>query len=220
MRNTILFLCIMISVLSNPRAFSRDSLPPGSPGITYIQNAEARRQTSLNGAWPVIVDPLETGFYSHRYDERADGFFVDAKQKSPGELLEYNFDTGMRLSVPGDWNTQREKLYYYENTLWYKRDFTVGKKAGRRYFLHFGAINYHALIYVNRKKAAGHEGGYTSFDVEVTDLVSTGSNLLVIKVENIRRPDRIPPMNMDWWNYGGITRSVSLIEVGETFIAE
>ena len=37
-------------------------------------------------------------------------------------------------------------------------------------------------------------------------------------VENKRSPDAIPAMNFDWWNYGGITRDVNLVELPETFI--
>lgn len=188
------------------------------PAFHYIQNVENRMSTSLDGRWDIIIDPLETGFYSHRYQERKDGYFINQKMQAPDELVEYNFDKGPKLYVPGDWNTQQEKLYFYENTIWYKKDFRLQKKSGKRYFLHFGAVNYQAIIYVNKIKVALHEGGYTSFDVEVTDLVTTGDNFVVLKVENKRRADRIPTLNMDWWNYGGITRSVSLVETNNNFI--
>ncbi len=186
--------------------------------LYYIQHAQGRESISLDGQWDIIIDPLETGFYSHRWQERSDGYFTNQQVEEPGDLVEYNFDRGQKISVPGDWNTQDERLYYYENTVWYKKDFRVRKEPGKRYFLHFGAVNYHAVVYVNTKKVGGHEGGYTSFAFEVTDLIRDGDNLVVVKVENRRAADRIPTLNMDWWNYGGITRSVKLLVTKETFI--
>ncbi|MGA9071101.1 MAG: glycoside hydrolase family 2 TIM barrel-domain containing protein, partial [Terracidiphilus sp.] len=63
-----------------------------------------------------------------------------------------------------------------------------------------------------------HEGGYTSFNCEVTAAIHAGANFIVAAVDNTRREDNVPTLETDWWNYGGLTRSVSLIEVPETFI--
>src|ERR1035437_9407362 len=89
-----------------------------------IQNASARPGVSLNGAWRVIVDPYESGYFDYRYKPQADGGFgANKKPQSKSELIEYDFDTADRLQVPGDWNTQRPDLMHYEGTVWYKRDF-------------------------------------------------------------------------------------------------
>jgi beta-glucuronidase len=63
-----------------------------------------------------------------------------------------------------------------------------------------------------------HEGGFTPFDFEVTDKIADGENSVVVEVDNTRRADGVPALRTDWWNYGGLTRSVELIEVPETFI--
>ncbi|HSR88686.1 MAG TPA: glycoside hydrolase family 2 TIM barrel-domain containing protein, partial [Pontiella sp.] len=55
---------------------------------------------------------------------------------------------------------------------------------------------------------------------EVTDLLRKEGNSVVVKVDNIRRREGIPTVNSDWWNYGGITRDVTLVEVPSTFIAD
>ena len=56
----------------------------------------------------------------------------------------------------------------------------------------------------------------TSF--EVTDLIREKDNFVILGVNSRREPDYIPGMVTDWYNHGGITRDVKLIEVPQTFI--
>jgi len=63
-----------------------------------------------------------------------------------------------------------------------------------------------------------HEGGFTSFNCDATSAVHKGNNVVVAAVDNARLLDGIPTLKTDWWNYGGLTRSVSLLEVPEAFI--
>ena len=65
-----------------------------------------------------------------------------------------------------------------------------------------------------------HEGGFTPFNFEVTDRLVDGDNSLVVNVDNTRRMDGVPTVNSDWWNYGGITRSVYLVDTPATFIRD
>ncbi|HKV38129.1 MAG TPA: glycoside hydrolase family 2 TIM barrel-domain containing protein, partial [Blastocatellia bacterium] len=124
------------------------------------------------------------------------------------------------LSVPGDWNSQSEKLFLYEGTVWYKKDFDYQKKPGTRLFLYFGAANYDAIVYLNGNKLGEHVGGFTPFNFEITGEVHEGSNFVIVKVDNKRLSDGVPTLNSDWWNYGGLTRGVMLVEVPETFIQD
>jgi hypothetical protein len=62
------------------------------------------------------------------------------------------------------------------------------------------------------------EGGFTPFDCEVTSLLQDGPNFVVIAVDNTRSASGIPTLQTDWWNYGGFTRDVSLVEVPDQFI--
>ncbi|NNE36531.1 MAG: beta-glucuronidase, partial [Rhodothermales bacterium] len=185
-----------------------------------IQNVYARSVTSLDGQWGVIVDPYETGYYNHRFEPSPTGFFRDAKMQEPSDLIEYDFYSGPTLTVPGDWNTQSEQLFLYEGTIWYKRTFTYAKANGQRAFLYFGAANYEARVYVNGEQAGIHIGGFTPFNIDVTDKLNSGSNTVVVKVDNKRRRDGVPTVNTDWWNYGGLTRSVMLVNVPSTFIRD
>jgi beta-glucuronidase len=194
------------------QAASRDVAPPF--------NVYDRPSVSLDGQWHVIIDPMETGYYDYRREPKSDGFFKNKKRSNKTELLEYDFDAGNRLHVPGDWNSQQAELLWYEGVVWYKKDFTCRKKPGKRLFLHFGAVNYDAKVYLNGHKLGEHTGGFTPFGFEITDIVNDGNNFVVVKVDNTRHPDAIPAMNSDWWNYGGITRSVSLIETPHAFIQD
>jgi beta-glucuronidase len=81
-----------------------------------------------------------------------------------------------------------------------------------------GAANYKSWFWVNGEKVCEHEGGFTSFNCEVTAEVHAGKNFVVAAVDNTRHEDGVPTLQTDWWNYGGLTRSVSLIEVPDVFI--
>lgn len=187
---------------------------------TFIQNIGARNTTSLNGYWKIIIDPYENGYYNYRYQPNSNGYFKNSKAKSKRDLVEYNFDLSDSLLVPGDWNTQMERLFFYEGTIWYKKSFKYDLGKDNRLFINFGAVNYHAIVYVNGEKAGEHVGGFTQFCFEITDLVVPGDNFVVVKVDNKRLRDGVPTLNTDWWNYGGITRDVTLVETPATFIQD
>jgi len=183
---------------------------------------------SLNGEWKSVIDPYETGFYDYRWEQRdlgknpsrSETFYLDVKPADPGERVEYDFDTSPTLNVPGDWNTQRPELLYYEGSVWYRRSFDwAGLKEGQRAFVRFGAVNYRADVYLNGKKLGTHVGGFTPFTFETTELLTKGTNSLVVKVDNKRSKDGVPTLNTDWWNYGGITREVKIVAVPQKFIA-
>ena len=187
---------------------------------SLISNVEGRHTIDLNGRWQIIIDPYETGYYDYRYQPSNNGYFKNAKPTSPSDLIEYDFDTSTQLNVPGDWNSQDDKLLFYEGTIWYKRSFDYQKKNRARLFVYFGAANYLADVYLNGQKLGRHEGGFTPFNFEITNVVREKDNFLIVKVDNKRRRDAVPTLNTDWWNYGGLTRDVSLIEVPETFIED
>ena len=197
----------------------------GFSQTNLIQNINARNMLSLNGRWHYIIDRYETGFRGFqgaKADENGQlsGFFENKQQQNAGELVEYDFLKSPTLIVPADWNSQTAELLFYEGTIWYQRNFTVQPKANKKYVLHFGAINYEAYVSVNGKKAGMHTGGFTPFDCDVTSLLHDGNNSIVVKVNNDRKKEAVPTDNFDWWNYGGITRDVSLIELPQTFIKD
>jgi beta-glucuronidase len=177
-----------------------------------IQNAFGRKQRSLNGEWRTIVDPYDAGTY--------EAFFLNRKPKDQTERIEFDFDSSPRLTVPGDWSSQRAELFLYEGSVWYKTDFDAEPQSGRRQFVHFGAANYEANVYLNGKHLGQHVGGFTPFNFELTEALEPGNNFLIVKVNNRREREAVPTLSTDWWNYGGLTRDVSLIDVPETFIVD
>lgn len=184
-----------------------------APATTnLIANVPGRTTVSLNGAWHIIVDPYETGIGERYYE--------NAKPKNETDLIQYDFDHSETLNVPGDWNTQKEKLFFYEGIVWYERSFTYHRREQTRVFLHFSAANYFSRVYLDGAKLGEHEGGFTPFEFEVTSQVREGENFVVVEVSNARRPDGVPGTRTDWWNYGGITRDVALVEVPETYIQD
>lgn len=196
------------------------ALPVPEP---LMMNASSRSNTNLCGTWKAIVDQYDNGYFNYRLLRKEDEktFFADEKFfQNKTKLIEYDFDMAEELAVPGDWNTQDPKFLYYEGSIWYRRTFSAAPKAGKRYFVWFGAANYEAVVGFNGKLLGRHRGGFTPFNFEVTDRLADGQNSLIVKVNNSRHRDAIPTLNCDWWNYGGLTREVRLVEVPSTFIRE
>jgi beta-glucuronidase len=190
-----MFLCAMVAM-----------------GQTAMTNVSSRHCTSLNGRWQTIIDPTGIGTWRQVWLEKL--------PEKKTDFFEYSFTGGPLLNVPGDFNTQMPELTFMEGLVWYKQTFDYKAKQGKRYFLHFGAVNYLADVYLNGVLLGSHEGGFTPFQFELTGLTKEGPNAVVVKVNNQRRPDGLPALGYDWMNYGGITRDVNLIETNSTFIED
>ena len=187
--------------------------------VPQLANVLARNPISLNGSWHYIVDVQEEGYYDYRMNPTRSGFFRNAKPRRPEDLIEYDFDKAPTMQVPGDWNTQDPRLFFYEGTVWFEREFEWHPDLDRsRTILYFGAVNYDAYVYVNGSLAGHHVGGFTPFNFDVTDLMRDGYNFVVVKVDNKRHAEDVPTQIFDWWNYGGITRDVLLIDVDPVYI--
>jgi len=94
LNSSLLALCLGISQFS----LAAEELP---------LQAYTRDATSLNGEWKIIVDPYENGYYNYRYEPfdqqenpSVNAFFTDSKQKTPSDLIEYDFDKADTLRVP------------------------------------------------------------------------------------------------------------------------
>ncbi|SOD11781.1 glycoside hydrolase family 2 protein [Pedobacter xixiisoli] len=177
-----------------------------------MTNVYGRNVQSLNGKWDAIIDLYDQG--------RKNKIFLNKKPETKIDFYEYSFDNGLRLNVPSDWNSQMPELKYYEGTIWYARRFDIAKAANNRTFLYFGAVSYRCRIYLNGKEIGQHEGGFTPFQIDVTDAVKEKDNFLAVEVNNTRQVDAIPAMAFDWWNYGGITRDVFLVSTPKVFIED
>lgn len=200
-KTTVIVSIILLSLFCNSMA-AQD----------FMTNVYGRSYQSLNGKWDAIIDLYDQG--------RKNEIFLNKKPDNKTDFYEYSFEHGLRLNVPSDWNSQMPELKYYEGTVWYARKFDVERESGKRLFLYFGAISYRSRIYLNGEEIGKHEGGFTPFQIEVTDLVKDTDNFLAVEVNNTRQVDAIPAMAFDWWNYGGITRDVMLVSTVETYIQD
>ncbi len=189
---------------------------PG-PAAPLMTNIDGRRTESLNGEWNVIVDEHEmggVGLFGGAY-------YALPRPQTGMELVEHSFDSRRTLRVPGDWNTQDERLFRYRGVVWYQRSVTLAKRSDQRYFLHFDGVNYAASVYLNGHPLASHKGGYTPFNVELTDALVDGDNFLVVRVDAHLDDSSIPTRRgSDFFKYGGITRDVDLVTVNTTFIRQ
>ena len=184
----------------------------GRPPEPLLPDPRSGPHRSLNGTWQAVIDPYEMATVA--------GLAPLAREpEAPADLAEFSFENGLELEVPGDWNTQDPRLVFYWGTVWYKRTFDHEPVPGERTYLWFGAANYRASVYVNGRLVGEHEGGFTPFNFDVTEFVSGGENLLVVKVDNRRTPEDIPTPTTDWHNYGGLTRDVLLVGVPETRVS-
>ncbi len=207
---------------------SASSLVPNCINAQNIlANTFNRNTISLNGNWNYIVDPYETGYYSFHldvYDQKnpkaTAAYFNNYHAKDKIELVEYDFDKSPVMKIPGDWNTQDQKLFYYEGTVWFRKMFDYNLQNGKKLFVQFDAVNYKADVYLNGKKLGIHEGGFTGFNFDITSVVKAKDNYLIVKVDNKRFKEAVPTTNTDWWNYGGITRNVSLVEEPYVYVSD
>ncbi len=190
------------------------------PLNTLLVDVDHRAAMSLDGPWHYLVDMTGANLYTTQGKIRDNTYALNQQLdvSGPTKPAEYNFATAPTLNVPGDWNTQDPTLFRYEGVLWYERDFDFHATPGARTFLHIGAANYRSHVWVNGKRLCDHEGGFTPFDCEATQVLHSGKNFVVIAVDSARLEDGIPALHYDWYNYGGLTRDVSLVTVPAQFI--
>jgi beta-glucuronidase len=214
MRRFALSLFVIVLVLAAVSASAQANFQ------TLIVGVDHRTTVSLDGDWHYLVDQSPgRALYAGDGSINDRSYAQNARPNITGpHNEEYDFSTAPTLKVPGDWNTQVPQLFNYEGVVWYQRDFDAQPKPGTRTFLHIGAANYRSHAWVNGKRVCDHEGGYTPFDCEVTTVLHPGSNFVVIAVDATRLQDGIPSVGIDWLNYGGLTRDVSLVTVPAAFI--
>ena len=188
--------------------------------LPLIQNVKAYESLSLNGDWHYIVDVQEEGYYDYRMNPTRWGFFQNAKPQRPEDLIEYDFDKSPTMKIPSDWNTQDERLFFYEGTVWFKTSFQAVPMNDCRTLLYFAAVNYDCHVYLNGRHVGHHIGGFTPFNYDVSDLLREGENTLIVKVDNKRHAEDVPTQIFDWWNYGGITRDVWLVKVPMVYLED
>ena len=120
-----------------------------------------------------------------------------------------------RVTLPHTWNAvdgQDGGNDYWRGTAMYCKEFDrPGLEENGRAVLEFLGAAMTADVYVNGRHLAHHEGGYSTFRVDITDALQD-SNLLCVAVDNSEN-DRVYPQKADFTFYGGLYRGVNLITV-------
>ena len=100
---------------------------------------------------------------------------------------------------------------FYVGYGWYRKSFDVPADwHGKRLFLDFEGAFQEAEIFVNGQKVGFHQGGYTGFEVDITDAAATGRNLVAVRLNNNWNP-RLAPRAGEHQFSGGIYRNVWLV---------
>ena len=122
------------------------------------------------------------------------------------------------VNIPHTWNNidgQDGGNDLYRGTAFYAKELEkMDLPKADRYFLEIQGANSSATLYVNGKKLANHDGGYSTWRVDITDALED-KNLFVFEVDNSQN-DRVYPQNADFTFYGGIYRDLNIIAVSES----
>ena len=117
------------------------------------------------------------------------------------------------VNLPHSWNAidgQDGGNDYFRGTAYYAKKLTREDfPEAEQYYLELRGANSSADVYVNGKHLAHHDGGYSTWRVNITDVLEV-ENLIVIAVDNAAN-DRVYPQVADFTFYGGLYRDVNLI---------
>lgn len=164
---------------------------------------------SLNGDWWFVLDPAELGIANQWYKE---GIAKTSRQD--------------KVTVPHCFSTD-PRYEFYTGTAWYRKFFPFKSVTGKRVILHFDASFYKTYVWLNGQNVGEHEGGYTPFEFDVTDLLKEGDNELVVAVNNntwktntipgVKDNNKMDDSFVGWVNYGGLIRAVYLTVEPEVY---
>lgn len=126
------------------------------------------------------------------------------------------------VNLPHTWNAidgQDGGNDFYRGTAYYAKEIVKSElPEGDQYYLEICGANSSADVFVNGEKLAHHDGGYSTWRVNLTEALKEEKNLLVIAVDN--SPNRVVyPQTADFTFYGGLYRNVNLIAVSDSHFA-
>ena len=130
---------------------------------------------NLNGTWAFEIDQSRSGEYRG--------------------LAKADATLNSQIIVPFCPESELSGVGYkdFMNGVWYQKKVTLTQEqCDGTVFLHFGAVDYEATVYVNGKKAGSHKGGYVSFKFDITSLVNPGENTITLNAIDDSREGLIP----------------------------
>jgi beta-galactosidase len=134
--------------------------------------------------------------------------FLGGNSLTGAEAIGFNDASWATVRVPHTWNSKTDRTAY--SHAWYRvhlQGTGADTAGGKRVYLHFGAANANADVYLNGTLLGRHVGGYTAFIFDATDARKDGDNVLAVKVDNASFPG-LPSNGNGWVHYGGLTRTV------------
>jgi len=160
---------------------------------------------NLNGTWDFRFDPLDRGLSEEWYRQPA------------------AFDR--KITVPFPWESKLSGIADLspQQIAWYRREFRVPRNwRGKRVWLRFGAVDWEARVWVNGRYVGQHQGGYTPFEFDITELAPPGQKAtLVVRVYD--PTDRELPTGKQvarWYTFtSGIWQTVWLEARPQTYLA-
>ncbi|GAA3617227.1 glycoside hydrolase family 2 TIM barrel-domain containing protein [Flavivirga amylovorans] len=155
------------------------------------------------------------------FNINSDWHFIKNEIKSL-DKINLNSNDWQPIKLPHNWGfqeAQKGNKEYYKGVGWYKKLLDINFKKNKRYFLRFGAASKVANVYINNKHVGAHRGSFGAFGFEITKYLSdTEPNIVVVSVDNSKFTD-IAPLGGDFNVYGGLYRSVFLIETAKVSFA-
>ncbi len=130
---------------------------------------------NLNGQWQFEIDNSNSG--------------IDRK------LFEVDKQFSLKINVPFCPESKLSGIgnVDFMNAVWYKREFEISKnQISGRVVLHFGAVDYETVVYINGNKCGTHKGGYVSFKFDISDYVVEGKNVVTVLAIDDTRSRLVP----------------------------
>lgn len=145
------------------------------------------RWTNLNGEWSFAFDDESAGLTGGWHNVLAE----DLRGGAP-------FDR--RITVPFCYQAKLSGIgeTAFHDVVWYARTFERPFTTDERLLLHFGAVDYRALVWVNGVQVARHEGGHTPFSADITYALHDGENVIVVRAEDPSTDVTIPRGKQYW----------------------
>ena len=176
---------------------------------------DSRQILTLNGEWSYIVDPMNNGLPESSF---FGGFPKNKIQKTGMELIEYNFETAAKIQIPGAWNAEDEKLFFYRGPVWLYKKFNYSPKKEALTHLYIEGSNFTSKVFLNGSIVGEFVGGYVPFNFNISKYLKEGENILLVQTDNTLNESSVPTQKTDWWPWGGIIGDVYVVETPKQFI--
>ncbi|XP_048750857.2 beta-glucuronidase-like [Ostrea edulis] len=197
-------------------------------GMLYPRNSMSRTVfQNMEGMWNFRIDTSE-----NRFQGFTDKWYSRPLKKSGPVML---------MPVPASYNdiTQSKEIRDFVGWAWYENEFYVPPEfTTKRIVLRIDSAHYNTIVWVNGREIMQHSGGHLPFESELTNYDVHGPNRVTIAINNTLSPTTLPPgtieyknnplkypkgyfvqnLQMDFFNYAGIHRSVKVYTTPKVYI--